>query len=247
VKQLREAYIVAATRTPIGKAPRGMLRTTRPDDMLAHVIKRRGGQVPGFDAAEINDVVAGCAFPEAEQGLNLARIGLLLAGLPNTVAGITINRYCSSGINAVQIAADRIRTGEADVDDRRRQREHVDDADDGQQSVAEPGDLRQRREPRHRLRHGLHRRKGGPAMADQPRRPRRLCGRKPNRRAVAAIAAGKFKAEISPIEAVYRSAEWRPRSARSPQAVRHRRRPARRYFAGRPWPSCARCLPPKAR
>ena len=115
MKQLRDAYIVAATRTPIGKAPRGMLRTTRPDDMLAHVIRSVVAQAPGFDPAEINDVVAGCAFPEAESGLNFARIAALLAGLPETVGGITINRYCSSGINALQIAADRIRTGEAEA------------------------------------------------------------------------------------------------------------------------------------
>ena len=88
--QFRDAYIVAATRTPVGKAPRGMLRTTRPDDLLAHVIKSVVGQVPEFDLRDINDVVAGCAFPEAEQGLNMARISVLLAGLPNTVGGITI-------------------------------------------------------------------------------------------------------------------------------------------------------------
>jgi len=115
VKQIQEAYIVAATRSPVGKAPRGMLRQVRPDDLLAHVIKGALAQVPGLDPALISDCVVGCAFPEAEQGLNMARIGVLLAGLPDTVAGITINRYCSSGINAVQIAADRIRLGEADV------------------------------------------------------------------------------------------------------------------------------------
>ena len=114
-KQIQEAYIVATTRTPVGKAPRGMMRFVRPDDMLAHVIKGALAQVPSLDVNLINDVVAGCAFPEAEQGLNMARIGALLAGLPDTVGGITINRYCSSGINAVQIAADRIRMGEADV------------------------------------------------------------------------------------------------------------------------------------
>lgn len=114
-KQIQEAYIVATTRTPVGKAPRGMLRHVRPDDMLAHVLKGALAQVPELDVNLINDVVVGCAFPEAEQGLNMARIGALLAGLPETVGGITINRYCSSGINAVQIAADRIRTGEADV------------------------------------------------------------------------------------------------------------------------------------
>jgi acetyl-CoA acyltransferase len=113
--QIREAYIVAATRTPVGKAPRGMLRQVRPDDMLAHVLKSVLAQVPAIEPAQVDDVVVGCAFPEAEQGLNMARIGALLAGLPDGVPGITINRYCSSGLNAVQIAADRIRVGEADV------------------------------------------------------------------------------------------------------------------------------------
>ena len=114
-RQIREAYIVAATRTPVGKAPRGMLRQVRPDDMLAHVIKSAFAQVPAIEPKQVADVVVGCAFPEAEQGLNMARIGALLAGLPDAVPGVTVNRYCSSGLNAVQIAADRIRLGEADV------------------------------------------------------------------------------------------------------------------------------------
>jgi acetyl-CoA acyltransferase len=114
-KQLQDAYIVAATRTPVGKAPRGALKSTRPDSMLAHVLQSVLMQVPQIDAARIDDVIVGCAMPEAEQGMNVARIGLLLAGLPNTVAGMTINRFCSSGLNAVSIAADRIRTGEADI------------------------------------------------------------------------------------------------------------------------------------
>ncbi len=114
-KQIQEAYIVAATRTPVGKAPRGMMKNVRPDDMLAHVLKGALAQVPGLDPARIEDVIVGCAMPEAEQGMNVARIGLLLAGLPDTVGGVTINRFCSSGINAVAMAADRIRVGEADV------------------------------------------------------------------------------------------------------------------------------------
>ena len=113
--QIREAYIVAAIRTPVGKAPRGMLRHVRPDDMLAHVIRSALAQVPSIESKQVADVVVGCAFPEAEQGLNMARIGALLAGLPDSVPGVTVNRYCSSGLNAVQIAADRIRVGEADV------------------------------------------------------------------------------------------------------------------------------------
>ncbi len=114
-KQLQDAYIVAATRTPVGKAPRGVFKNTRPDTLLAFVLKSVLAQVPQIDPKRIEDVVVGCALPEGEQGMNVARIGVLLAGLPNTVAGLTINRFCSSGINAVSIAADRIRTGEADI------------------------------------------------------------------------------------------------------------------------------------
>ena len=114
-KQIQDAYIVAATRTPVGKAPRGMFKTVRPDDMLAHVLRAAMGQVAGLDPAAIDDVIVGCAMPEGEQGMNVARIGLLLAGLPNNVAGMTINRFCSSGVQAVALAADRIRLGEAEV------------------------------------------------------------------------------------------------------------------------------------
>ncbi|MGZ5144053.1 MAG: acetyl-CoA C-acyltransferase [Burkholderiales bacterium] len=114
-KQVQEAYIVAATRTPVGKAPRGMLRNVRPDDMLAHVLKAAVNQCPGMDAGAVDDVIVGCAMPEAEQGMNVARIGSLLAGFPDRVPGMTINRFCSSGVQAVALAADRIRLGEADV------------------------------------------------------------------------------------------------------------------------------------
>ncbi len=114
-KQVQEAYIVAATRTPVGKAPRGMFRNTRPDDLLAHALKSVLAQAPSLDPASIGDVIVGCAMPEAEQGMNVARIALLLAGLPNTVPGLTVNRFCSSGLQAVALAADRIRLGEADV------------------------------------------------------------------------------------------------------------------------------------
>ncbi len=114
-KQMQEAYIVASTRTAVGKAPRGAYRSTRPDTLLAHVLQRVLAQAPAIDARRIDDVIVGCAMPEYEQGMNVARIGLLLAGLPDSVAGMTINRFCSSGLNAVSIAADRIRTGEADI------------------------------------------------------------------------------------------------------------------------------------
>jgi len=114
-RQIQEAFIVAATRTPVGKAPRGMFRNTRPDDLLAHVLKAAVNQCPGLDTGEIEDVIVGCAMPEGEQGMNVARVGLLLAGFPNRVSGLTINRFCSSGVQAVALAADRIRLGEADI------------------------------------------------------------------------------------------------------------------------------------
>jgi acetyl-CoA acyltransferase len=112
---VRDAYIVAATRLPVGKAPRGRLRHARPDDMLAHALKSALGLCPGLDPAAVDDVIAGCAMPEGEQGMNVARVGLLLAGLPDSVAGMTVNRFCSSGLQACALAADRIRLGEADV------------------------------------------------------------------------------------------------------------------------------------
>jgi len=114
-KQIQDAYIVAAKRTPVGKAPRGMYRNVRPDDLLAHTLKAALAEVPALDVNAIDDVVVGCAIPEAEQGMNVARVGLLLAGLPSSVAGMTVNRFCSSGLQAVAIAADRVRLGEADV------------------------------------------------------------------------------------------------------------------------------------
>jgi len=113
-RQIQEAYIVAATRSPVGKR-NGMYRYVRPDDLLAHVLRSVVNQVPGLQTSEIGDVIVGCAMPEAEQGMNVARIGLLLAGLPQSVPGITINRFCSSGLQAVADAAARIRLGEAEV------------------------------------------------------------------------------------------------------------------------------------
>jgi acetyl-CoA acyltransferase len=108
-KQIQDAYIVAAKRTPVGKAPRGMFRNVRPDDLLVHALKAALAEVPSLDPKAIDDVIAGCAIPEGEQGMNVARVALLLAGLPDTVAGVTVNRFCSSGLQAVSMAADRVR------------------------------------------------------------------------------------------------------------------------------------------
>jgi acetyl-CoA acyltransferase len=115
MKQVQDAYIVAATRTPIGRSHRGFFRNTRPDDLLATTLKAALAQVPGLDPATIEDIICGCAIPESQQGLNIARIGAVLAGLPSSVGGITVNRFCASGLSAVQMAADRIRVGEAEV------------------------------------------------------------------------------------------------------------------------------------
>ncbi|MBX9715880.1 MAG: acetyl-CoA C-acyltransferase [Burkholderiaceae bacterium] len=115
MKQLQDAYIVAATRTPVGRSGRGMFRHMRPDDLLVAAIQGALKQAPTLDVKAIEDAVIGCAMPEGEQGLNVARLGVLLAGLPNTVGGVTINRFCASGLTGIQMAADRIRVGEADV------------------------------------------------------------------------------------------------------------------------------------
>jgi acetyl-CoA acyltransferase len=114
-KQVQDAYIVAATRTPIGRSGRGYFRNTRPDDLLIATIRHALSQVPTLDPKAIEDAVIGCSFPEGEQGINIARAAAVLAGLSHSVAGVTVNRFCASGLSALQMAADRIRVGEADV------------------------------------------------------------------------------------------------------------------------------------
>ena len=114
-KQVQDAYIVAAARTPIGRSHRGYFRNTRPDDLLVVAIQAAMRQVPTLDPKAIEDAIIGCAMPEGEQGLNVARVAALLAGLPHSVGGVTVNRFCASGLSAVQMAADRIRVGEAEV------------------------------------------------------------------------------------------------------------------------------------
>jgi acetyl-CoA acyltransferase len=112
---MREAVLVSAVRTPVGKAPKGTLRTTRPDDLAALVIKEAIARVPGLDPKEIEDVILGCAMPEAEQGMNVARIASLRAGLPVETSAMTINRFCSSGLQAIALGAERIMAGQGDV------------------------------------------------------------------------------------------------------------------------------------
>src|SRR5215216_2895592 len=106
-----DAVIVSATRTAIGKAPNGALRTVRPDEMAATIIAEAVRRASGLDPAEIDDVILGCAMPEAEQGLNVARIASLRAGLPVSASAVTVNRFCSSGLEAIAYAAERIMCG----------------------------------------------------------------------------------------------------------------------------------------
>jgi acetyl-CoA acyltransferase len=110
-----EAVIVSAVRTPVGRAYKGSLRSTRPDDLAALAIKEVLARVPGLDPKEIDDVILGCAMPEGEQGMNVARIAALRAGLPVETSAMTINRFCSSGLQAIALAAERIRAGSAEV------------------------------------------------------------------------------------------------------------------------------------
>src|SRR5579864_4307586 len=110
-----EAVIVSSVRTPVGRANKGSLRATRPDDLAALAIKEALARVPGLDAKEIDDVILGCAMPEGEQGMNVARIASLRAGLPVETSAMTVNRFCSSGLQAIALGAERIRGGGAEV------------------------------------------------------------------------------------------------------------------------------------
>src|SRR3954451_19614051 len=112
---MTDAVIVSAVRTAVGKAPKGTLKNTRPDELGAAVIKNAIDRVPGLQLSEVEDVIMGCAMPEAEQGMNVARAAAIRAGLPVETSAMTINRFCSSGLQSIAMAADRIRTGAAET------------------------------------------------------------------------------------------------------------------------------------
>ena len=112
---MKEAVIVAACRTAVGRAPRGTLRQTRPEYMASTVVGEVVKRTPGLDPKQIDDVILGCTFPEAEQGLNIGRVAAQKAGLPDEVPGMTVNRFCSSGLNAISVACERIMVGQADI------------------------------------------------------------------------------------------------------------------------------------
>ena len=230
--QIQDAYIVAAVRTPVGKAPRGVFRNTRPDDMLAFAINAALSKCPSVDKARIDDAVIGCAMPEAEQGMNVARIAVLLAGLPNVVVGgdgqpLLFVRPAGRGDGGRPHPSRRGRP-----DDRRRHREHEHGADDGLSPGVQSAHLRERTH-RHRLRHGHHGRKSRRAMEGHARgtgcirrrQPRQGAGRDRRRRIRRrdrAIHAGR---SLSGLE----QARHRRRRARHQE----RRRPARRHDARR--------------
>jgi len=196
---MREAVIVSAVRTAVGKAGKGTLRRTRPDDMAAEAIKAALARVPGVKPELVEDVILGCAMPEAEQGMNVARIAGLLAGLPVSAAAVTVNRFCSSGLQAIAMAADSVASGRADVV-----------VAGGTESMSlipmgghkiSPNPTLLERYPDSYLgmgitaeevarKHGIDREQSDAfALAS-------------HRKAVAAIAAGKFKDEIVPLQVI---------------------------------------------
>ncbi len=195
-----EAVIVSAVRTAVGKAPKGTLRTTRPDDLAAVTIREAIARARGLDSNEIEDVIIGCATPEAEQGMNIARIASLRAGLPVTASAMTINRFCSSGLQAIAIAAERIMSGQGDVA-----------VAGGAESMSmvpmgghkiSPNPWLMDHYPDTYLNMGLT----AENLAKKYEFTREQADEfalKSHQKALAAIAAGKFKDEIVPVEAAY--------------------------------------------
>src|ERR1700683_5376842 len=194
---MREAVIVSAVRTPVGKAPKGTLRTTRPDDLAALVIKEAIARVPGLDPKEIEDVILGCAMPEAEQGMNVARIASLRAGLPVEVSAMTINRFCSSGLESIALAAQRIMSGQGDVA-RAGGAESMSMVPMGGNKIA-PNPWLMENYPDSYLGMGLT----AENLAKKYGIPREQADQfsyDSHQKALAAIAAGNFKDEVVPVE-----------------------------------------------
>jgi acetyl-CoA acyltransferase len=244
-KQIQDAYIVAATRLPVGRR-KGMLGHVRPDDMLAHAIRSVMAQAPGLDPALVEDVIVGCAMPEAEQGMNVARIGLLLAGLPNTVPGVTVNRFCASGLQTVAMAADRIRLGEAEVmiaggtETMSLMNQMM-----GNKIALNPAIFERTRTTRSAFGMGITAEK----VATQwkvSREDQDAFAVASHQKACAAIAAGHFKAEISPYEVKARCRICDGEVTLKEYLAENDEGP-RPDSSLRASPGCGRCLPRAAR
>jgi acetyl-CoA acyltransferase len=194
---MREAVIVSSVRTAVGKAPKGSLSRVRPDDFAAAAIQAAWKRVPALRPEMIDDVILGCAMPEAEQGMNVARLAALLAGIPQTAGGMTINRFCSSGLNAIAIAANSIRAGEADVVVAGGT-ESMSMIPMGGNKIA-PNPTLVERYPDAYLGMGMT----AELVATKYQIPREACDEfalASHMKALAAIAAGKFKDEILPLD-----------------------------------------------
>src|SRR5262245_45347795 len=195
---MKEAVIVSAVRTAVGKAPSGTLRGTRPDELAAAAIGEALKRAPGIDAGEIDDVILGCAMPEAEQGLNVARIASLRAGIPVSASAVTVNRFCSSGLQAIAYAAERVMCGFASAIVAGGT-ESMSLVPMGGHKIA-PNPTLVDRYPDVYLSTGLvaenHAREGGISRGDQGGYPLRS-----HQRAVAAIDSGRFAEEIVPVTA----------------------------------------------
>ena len=193
---MREAVIVSSVRTPVARAPKGALSTTRPDDLAAATLNAALARIPSLSHEEIDDLVLGCAQPEGEQGWCIARWVILRAGLPVSVPGVTVNRLCSSGLEAIAQAAAKIESGGQTVNRCRWRRVHVHPP--LWRPQAQPQPLPRRHLPRLHAHHGTHRRARRHPLQNLPRRSGRLPFAS-HQKALAAQAAGKFDSELIPI------------------------------------------------
>jgi acetyl-CoA acyltransferase len=245
-KQIQDAYIVAASRTPIGKAPRGVFRNMRPDDLLVAAVRSAMAQVPTLDPKAIEDAIIGCSFPEGEQGMNMARVAMVLAGLPHSVGGVTVNRFCASGLTALQMAADRIRVGEADV--------MIAGGAESMSMVPMGGNKPSfnpevfAKDENVGIAYGMG--LTAEKVATQwkvSREDQDAFALASHQKALAAQAAGEFAGEIVPIEVVSRLPNLATGGVSvSTRTVKPRRGRAPRHQPGRAGQAQARCSPPRA-
>ena len=245
-KQVQDAYIVAATRTPIGRSGRGYFRNTRPDDLLVAAIRSAMKQVPTLDPAAIEDAIVGCSFPEGEQGMNMARIAVALAGFPKPVGGVTVNRFCASGLTAIQMAADRIRVGEADVMIAGGAESMSLVPMGGNKPSFNPEVFAKDENVGIAYGMGLTAEKVA-AQWKVSREAQDAFALESHLRALKAQAAGEFADEMTPIEVVDRFPNLATRRAGHEDAHGERSTKARAPTPrSKAWPSCARCSPPRA-